>query len=291
MARGFWQIHYTTLSLPPTEEQAVKKGWYKSDVSQLSGGGEWAPACAVTVCLSVGLRIIGSLTKRREAELGSWDITESVGKAIDGKVWKHLRRPSDWQLIPTWKSMRQYHHICMCWRKSVCFNGALRLFKSTDVCVQSDEHNTTRWQRTCGVRWHVGWGLAHCWIFQQRHQCQAWFSFQACHLVKRKQKRNPVFYDEKARRVLIKIFHKSFWGDKSRTPKQQKASQSCSAGSPMWTPYMKSLHNSAFTCPGNQCWTYILNYVDIKNTFPAMEVEAGRSRFLKTLCWCRNNTS
>lgn len=36
----------------------------------------------VQLCPSVGLRIIGSLTKRTEAELGSRDITESVGKAI-----------------------------------------------------------------------------------------------------------------------------------------------------------------------------------------------------------------
>lgn len=99
--------------------------WRKADISltYLSSAAVVNELQLVQLCLSVGLRIIGSLTKRREAELGSWDITESVGKAIDGKVWKHLRRPSDWQLIPTWKSMRQYQHICMCWRKSVCFNG------------------------------------------------------------------------------------------------------------------------------------------------------------------------
>lgn len=40
----------------------------------------------VQLCLSVRLRIIESLTKKTEAELERWDITETVGKAIDGKV-------------------------------------------------------------------------------------------------------------------------------------------------------------------------------------------------------------
>lgn len=124
--------------------------WRKADISltyRSSAGGEWAP---------------GSLTERTEAELDSWNITESIGKAIDGKVWKHWDITSDWQLIPTWESTRQYQQICMCWGKGVRFNGALHLLESADVCVQLDEHNTTRWQPTCGVRWHVGWGLAHC---------------------------------------------------------------------------------------------------------------------------------
>lgn len=133
-----------------------KRLWRKVDISLMYRS--WAAVVIelqlVQLCLSVRLCIIESLTKKTEAELERWDITETVGKAIDGKVplidsWYPPGRP--------WDNRGRF----VCVDGGVSASMHLCLFESTDVCVQSDEQNATRWQRPYGSAgmsvgdWHI----------------------------------------------------------------------------------------------------------------------------------------
>lgn len=97
-----WHEAFDRTITPPCLCRPLKNRlWSKADISLTyrSSAAVVNELQLVQLCPSVGLRIIGSLTKRTEAELGSRNITESVGKAI----WRKDMETSP--LIDSWESM------------------------------------------------------------------------------------------------------------------------------------------------------------------------------------------
>lgn len=227
MAQGFWRIHYTALSLLPTEQQAVKKGWYKLDVLQLLLPGcwrRWWMSSSLCGCVwAWGYALLGLWQRGQMQNWGAGiSLSQSVRPLTEryGNIWDIT---SDWQLIPTWESMRQNSRfVCVDGRLPALMELSLSLSSSPlmPACnwmniIQGDDSEPAV---SAGM---FGWG---CWhiveFFNSTGGAGAWFSFQVRHLLKLKQKQNPVFSNETPRWVWIKIFQKGFWGDISRTPRK-----------------------------------------------------------------------
>lgn len=131
VARGFWQIHYTTLSLPPTEEQAVNKGWYKPDVSQFCLLGcrwrWWMSSSLCSYVWALGYALLGLWQRGQRQNWGAGiSLSQSARPLMErnGNIWDIT---SDWQSIPPWESTGQCQQIYVCdGRKSAC-NGLTSL--------------------------------------------------------------------------------------------------------------------------------------------------------------------